>query len=235
MNEFEVIADLRTELGKGASRRLRRSGALLGVLYGADKDPVPLTFDGNQLRKQMESEAFFSHILTVKVNGEESQAVVKAMQRDPASEQVVHLDLQRVSSALELHIRVPLHFVNEEESPGRYHGGVISHLMVDVEVGCLPKDLPQYIEVDMLELDVGDSLHLSQLVLPEGVRLMVLAHDPDNDQTVVTIQHPQKLDEPTPEEALEAEGLEGEGEEEGEAVEGEPSTTAGPPGEEPGG
>ncbi len=223
MNEFEVIAEPREALGKGASRRLRRAGVVPGVLYGAGKDPVAVSLEASRLRKQMENEAFFSHVLTVKVGEEESQVVVKALQRNPANDEVIHLDLQRVSSTEELHIRVPLHFTNEEDSPGRRHGGVISHLMVDVEVGCLPKDLPAYIEVDMVSLDVGDSLHLTQLVLPEGVRLMALVHDPDQDSTVVTIQHPQKLEEEEPTE---------EGEEEGELAEGEEGPVDAPPASE---
>lgn len=195
MNQFEVIAEPRLALGKGASRRLRRTGRLPGVLYGAGKDPVSVSLEASRIGKQMENEAFFSHILAVKVGDEETQAVVKDLQRDPATSQVLHVDLQRVSSTEELHMRVPLHFMNEEDSPGRRHGGVISHLMVDVEIGCLPRDLPEYIEVDMSGLDVGVSLHLSELVMPERVRLMALVHDPDNDQPVVTVQHPQKLEE----------------------------------------
>ena len=194
MNQFEVIAEARSALGKGASRRLRRAGKLLGVLYGADKGPVSLSMEASRINKQMENEAFFSHILAVKVGGEEAQAVVKELQRDPATSQILHVDLQRVSSTEELHLRVPLHFLNEEDSPGRRQGGVISHLMVDIDVGCLPGDLPEYIEVDMSGLDVGDSLHLSDLVMPERVRLMALVHDPENDQPVVTVQHPQKLE-----------------------------------------
>ena len=194
MNQFEVIAEPRHALGKGASRRLRRAGRLPGILYGAGKNPVSISLETSRISKQMENEAFFSHLLAVKVGGEEAQAVVKALQRDPATSQVLHVDLQRVRSTEELHMRVPLHFVNEEDSPGRLHGGVIGHLMVDVEIGCLPKDLPEYIEVDMSRLDVGDSLHLSDLVMPERVRLMALVHDPDNDQAVVTVQHPQKLE-----------------------------------------
>ena len=195
MNQFEVIAEPRLALGKGASRRLRRTGQMPGVLYGAGRDPVSISIESSRINKQMENEAFFSHILAVKVGDEEAQAVVKDLQRDPATSQVLHLDLQRVSSSEELHMRVPLHFMNEEESPGRRHGGVISHLVVDVEIGCLPRDLPEYIEVDMAGLDVGDSLHLSDLLMPENVRLMALVHDPDNDQPVVTVQHPQKLEE----------------------------------------
>ena len=193
MNEFEVIAEPRSELGTGASRRLRRQGKLPGVLYGAARDPVSLTLDANRLGRQMENEAFFSHLLMVKVGDEETQAVVKAVQRDPATDQLLHVDLLRVSSTDELRLRAPLHFVGEEESPGRRHGGVISHLMVDVEIGCLPDALPEYIEVDLSGLDVGDSLHLSELRMPEGVRLMALVHDPGNDQPVATAQHPQKL------------------------------------------
>jgi large subunit ribosomal protein L25 len=197
MNQFEVIAEPRPALGKGESRRLRRAGRMPGVLYGAGKDPVSISLETSRISKQMESEAFFSHILAVKVGGEEAQAVVKDLQRDPATSQVLHVDLQRVSSSEELHMRVPLHFMNEEDSPGRRHGGVISHLMVDVEIGCLPKDLPEYIEVDMSDMDVGDSVHLSELIMPERVRLMALVHDPDNDQPVITVQHPQKLEEVT--------------------------------------
>ena len=194
MNQFEVVAEPRSALGKGASRRLRRAGRVPGVIYGAGKEPVSLSMEASRIGKQMENEAFFSHILAVKVDGEEAQAVVKDLQRDPATSQVLHVDLQRVSSTEELHMRVPLHFINEADSPGKRHGGVISHLMVDVEIGCLPRDLPEFIEVDMSDLDVGDSLHLSDLAMPDRVRLMPLVHDPENDQPVVTVQHPQKLE-----------------------------------------
>ena len=194
MNQFEVVAEPRSALGKGASRRLRRAGRVPGVLYGAGREPVSLSMEASRIGKQMENEAFFSHILAVKVDGEEAQAVVKDLQRDPATSQVLHVDLQRVSSTEELHMRVPLHFINEADSPGKRHGGVISHLMVDVEIGCLPRDLPEFIEVDMSGLDVGDSLHLSDLAMPDRVRLMPLVHDPENDQPVVTVQHPQKLE-----------------------------------------
>ena len=194
MNQFEVVAEPRSALGKGASRRLRRAGRVPGVLYGAGREPVSLSMEASRIGKQMENEAFFSHVLAVKVGGEEAQAVVKDLQRDPATSQVLHVDLQRVSSTEELHMRVPLHFINEADSPGKRHGGVISHLMVDVEIGCLPGDLPEFIEVDMSGLDVGDSLHLSDLAMPERVRLMPLVHDPENDQPVVTVQHPQKLE-----------------------------------------
>ena len=194
MNEFEVVAQPRTALGTNANRRLRRSGQIPANLYGGGKDPTPLSLEENRIRKQIENEAFAAHILTFKVEGEESQAVLKSVHRDPVTNRVIHMDFQRISARSEIHMHVPLHFVNEEDCPGKKAGGIITHLLVEVEVGCLPKDLPEYIEVDMASLDVGDSVHLSEITLPEGVHLMVLAHNPDNDQPVVSVQPPQKLE-----------------------------------------
>ena len=193
MNEFEVVARPRTGLGTNASRRLRRTGKIPAILYGGGKNPMPLSLEENRIRKQVENEAFASHVLSVKIEGEESQAVLKSVHRDPATERVIHLDFQRISASSEIHMRVPLHFVNEEDCPGKRAGGIVTHLLVEVEVGCLPKDLPEYIEVDMESLDVGDSVHLSELDVPEGVHVMTLVHNPDNDQPVVSVQHPQKL------------------------------------------
>ena len=194
MNEFEVTAQPRSALGTNACRRLRRSGMVPAILYGGGRDSMPLSLEENRIRKQIENEAFASHILTVKVEGEESQAVLKFVHRDPVSERIVHMDFQRVSASTEIHMHVPLHFINEDDCPGKKAGGIITHLLVEVEVGCLPKDLPEYIEVDMAVLDVGDAIHLSELVLPEGVHVMALTHNPDNDQPVVNVQHPQKLE-----------------------------------------
>ena len=209
MNEFEVVARPRTELGTNASRRLRREGRVPAILYGGGKEPRPLSLEENRIRKQIENEAFAAHVLTVKVDDEESQAVLKSVHRDPATERVLHMDFQRISATSEIRMHVPLHFVNEEGCPGRKAGGIVTRLLVEVEVGCLPKDLPEYIEVDMSALDVGDAVHLSELVLPEGVHVMALAHNPDNDQPVVSVQHPQKL-EAAAEEAAGEEGAEAE-------------------------
>ena len=209
MNEFEVVARPRAELGTNASRRLRREGRIPAILYGGGRDPIPLSLEENRIRKQIENEAFAAHVLTVKVDDEESQAVLKSVHRDPATERVLHMDFQRISATSEIRMHVPLHFVNEEHCPGRRAGGIVTHLLVEVEVGCLPKDLPEYIEVDMAALDVGESVHLSELVLPEGVRLMALAHNPEHDQPVVSVQHPQKL-EAAEEEAAGEEGAEAE-------------------------
>ncbi len=194
MSEFDVIAEPRSETGKGAARRLRRAGSVPGVVYGAGQDVALIKMPRHALEKQLNNEAFFSHILRVRVGGEETQAVVKALQRDPASNFVTHLDFQRVSSTQELHIRVPLHYMNEEDCPGKKAGGVVNHLLVDVEITCLPKNLPEFIEVDLSGLELGDSLHLSDLKLPEGVTFAT-ALDSEHDQAIVNIQHPQKIEE----------------------------------------
>jgi len=220
MNEYELRGDVRETGGKSAARRLRREGMIPAVLYGAGKDTLAIKLNANDVHKRLENEAFYSHILDVKVGNEGTQAVLKALQRDPATDRVVHMDLLRVSSTQEITMHVPLHFLNEEVSPGRKAGGVINHLLVDLEISCLPKDLPEYIEVDMAEMDIGDSVHLSELAMPEGVTLLAIAQDPEQDQPVVSIQHSQKFDEE--EEALLAEGEEAEeGEEGAEGAEGE--------------
>ena len=195
MNEYELQAELREGGGKGAARRLRREGMIPAVLYGAGKDAVSLKLNANAVGKQLANEAFYSHILEIKVDGEGTQAVLKALQRDPATDLVVHMDLLRVSSSQEITMHVPLHFVGEDTCPGIKAGGVANHLLVDLEISCLPKNLPEYIEVDMLHMDIGDSIHLSELKMPERVTLLALAQDPDHDQPVVSLQHSQKFEE----------------------------------------
>ena len=206
MNEYELRGELRQGGGKGATRRLRRDGMIPAVIYGAGKGTVSIKLNANEVHKRLQNEAFFSHILDVKVDGEDAQAVLKALQRDPATDLVIHMDLLRVSSRQEITMHVPLHFIDEDDSPGKKAGGVINHLLVDLEISCLPKDLPEYIEVDMSKLDIGDSLHLSELQMPQGVTLLALLQDPEHDQPVVSVQHSQKFDE-------EEEALLGEGEE----------------------
>jgi len=206
MNEYELLAEPREGGGKGVARRLRREGMIPAVLYGAGKDTVTIKLNANDVHKRLENEAFFSHILDVKVGGNGTQAVLKALQRDPTTEQVIHMDLLRVSASQEITMHVPLHFTGEDDCPGRKAGGVANHLLVDLEISCLPKDLPEYIDVDMSNMDIGDSLHLSNLVMPEGVTLLALAQDTEHDQPVVSLQHSQKFEEE--EEALLEEGEE---------------------------
>ena len=212
---FVVEAEPRTDLGKGASRRLRREGKVPGVIYGTGKEPVSISLEQNVLLHQLENEAFFSHILTVKVGKDEEQAILKDLQRHPSKPFIMHVDLQRVSAKEKIRVHVPLHFLNEEIAPGVKAGGLVSHNITEVEVSCLPKDLPEYLEVDLGSLDLEDVVHLSEIPLPKGVELMELLHGEGHDQSVITIHLPRGAKEE--EEAEEAEAGEvaaaGEGEE----------------------
>jgi len=194
MNDFEVGALKRDETGKGAMRRLRTTGRVPGVIYGTGGDPQNISLKANELRKHLEHEAFFSHILTVSIGGEKVQAVLKDLQRHPASYEVTHVDFLRVSATEELTMRVPLHFVNEERAPAHKAGGVFSHMLNDVEVSCLPGNLPEFIEVDLGGLEMGESVHLSGLAMPAGVSLAVDVSDAAHDHTVATVHMPHALD-----------------------------------------
>ena len=190
---IKVVAELRQDVGKGASRRLRRAGEKVpGIIYGGTREPQALTLDANELKKALEHEAFYSQILDVVVAGDTQQAVLRDIQRNPASEKVQHIDFLRVSADQEIDVHIPLHFLNEEKCVGvRLHDGSIVHNMNEVEIGCLPGNLPEYIEVDMAEVDVGDSIHLSDLKLPENVTIVALTHGEDYDASVVTVLSPR--------------------------------------------
>lgn len=197
MEDFAIVAAPRDDKGKGASRRLRRTGYVPGILYGADKDPVSIQLEHNDVMKHTELEAFYSHILTLKLPSGTERVVLKDMQRHPYKAQIMHMDFLRVRENEMLTMRVPLHFINEEKCVGvKDHGGVVSHLMTELEILCLPRNLPEYIEVDILALDVGDSLHLSDLKVPEGVEIAALASGGDPAQPVVSVQVPRVAAEP---------------------------------------
>jgi large subunit ribosomal protein L25 len=214
METFEITAQRRTDVGKGASRRLRHAGYVPAIIYGAGKEPVSLTLSHNELLKQLEHEGFYSHILTVNIDGQPEKAVLKDLQRHPYRPTVMHLDLQRVSDTQKLHMRVPLHFINENKCAGvKQGGGVISHHMTDVEISCLPKDLPEFIEVDLLNINLNEIIHLSNLVLPEGVELFA-THGSEHDRPVVSVHlaRGSKADEEEEAETAAAEGEDKEGE-----------------------
>lgn len=187
MNEFELTTSIRDESGSRASRRMRRRNTIPAVLYGAKKDPVSLSINANELNKKLENESFGSHILSLHVGDRKESAILKAVQRHPVSSQVIHLDFQRVSETRRIQLRIPLHFVNENLSPAKQAGGVISHLITEVEVICLPRDLPEAIIVDVSKMQLGQTLHLSELTLPEGIVLTALSHGMDQAVAVVSI------------------------------------------------
>jgi len=189
---FKVTATSRSDAGKGASRRLRRQGDVPGIVYGGDQPPVAISLSNNEMMKHLEHEAFYSHVLELDVDGVAQSVILKALQRHVYRAGILlHVDFQRVVAGQALHVHVPLHFVGDGASVGAKRGGVISHLLNEVEVICLPKDLPEFIEVDVSGLDIGESLHLSDLNLPAAIRLASLAHGESGDLAVVTVVPPK--------------------------------------------
>jgi len=212
-----LTAELRTDVGKGASRRLRRSGDKIpAIIYGAEETPQTLTLAVNELTKVMQQEAFYSQILDVMVEGKSNQAVVRDLQRNPANGRVLHIDFQRISADKAMHVSVPLHFINEDLCVGvKMGGGVISHNLTEVEISCLPADLPEFIEVDMENVELGFGVHLSGLTLPPGVTVVALTYGEDHDIPVVSVITPRggSLEDEELEETVgEGEGEEGEDE-----------------------
>ncbi len=208
-HQYDLVAEPRTDVGKGASRRLRKSGRVPGILYGGGDAPQAVTFDANALLRCMSEEAFFSSIVNVGVSGQTSPAIVRDYQTHPAKRAVLHLDLQRIVATEKLRIAVPLHFLNEAASKGvKESGGSVSHLLTEVEVSCLPKDLPEYIEVDIGGLELNQMLHLSDLALPAGVEIPGLVAGTASDQPVVTIQV-RRMEEAVAEEGEAAAAVEG--------------------------
>ena len=195
--DFELSCSVREDMGKGASRRLRRlSESIPAILYGGDKDPTSLTIAHKDIAKATASEAFFSQIITLKIGDKKEKAVVKALQRHPAKPFILHADFLRVSDKQTITVKVPIHFLNEDKCPGvKIGGGNILKTLNEIEVSCLPKDLPGYIEVDMLEVELGESVHLSDIKLPEGVISVALSVGEKNDLSVAIVQAPRGVAE----------------------------------------
>lgn len=191
---FELNAEVRNDTGKGASRRLRRAGKVPAILYGAGQSPQMLALEHNPVAHSLENEAFYSHILNVNVGGAAVRAVLKDLQRHPYKPIIMHMDLQRISETEKLRMHIPLHFTGEDKAPGvKQGGGVLSRFVTEVEVSCLPRHLPEYIQVDVGNLALNDTLHLSSLPLPEGVELVALLHG--NDLSVASIHIPRVVQE----------------------------------------
>ncbi|KTT49496.1 50S ribosomal protein L25 [Pseudomonas oryzihabitans] len=200
MVDFTLNAEVRSDLGKGASRRLRRNaGNVPAVIYGGDKAPTSITLVGKDLAKMLESEAAYSSVITLKVDGSNESVLVKALQRHPSKGYVLHADFLRVVAGQKLTAHVPLHFMNQETSVGvKQQGGEILHTINEVEVSCVPKDLPEFIEVDMAKVELDQTVHLSDLKLPAGVELVSLAHG--SDLPVASIHLPRIREEAAGEE-----------------------------------
>ena len=190
---FVVEAELRSDEGKGASRRLRRLEAKVpAIIYGGDSAPVSLSLIRKDLEKHLEKEAFYSAVIEVAYDGKKEKAILKALQRHPAKDFPMHADFFRVEANKAIKVSIPLHFTNEDTCVGvKMGGGRIQHTVNEVEVLALPADLPEFIEVDMTDVQVGDIIHLSDLQLPEGVTSTALALGDDRDMGVASVLAPR--------------------------------------------
>ncbi len=183
--QFELNAQQRTLQGTSASRRLRRASKVPGIVYGGEAAPQNIEVDHNDLLLKLKKEAFHSSIISLNVEGKKEQVLLRDYQMHAYRPLVLHIDFQRVDATHELHVKVPLHFVNEDIAPGvKLNGGLVNHVTTEVDIQCLAKDLPEFIQVDLAALNVGESIHLSQLKLPKGVKIV---HHSADDSVVVGI------------------------------------------------
>lgn len=186
---IEVVAQTRKVQGRGASRRLRHSGKVPGILYGGKTPPVNLELDHNALYHQLRDEKFHASILTLALDGAKQQVLLRAVNMHPWKTEVQHIDFQRVSADEKIHIKVPLHFVNAEKSPAiKEQGGLITHVLNEIDIRCLPADLPEFVQVDLSEISIGHSIHVRDLPLPKGVELGLGGNE---NPTVASAQIPK--------------------------------------------
>ncbi len=172
--QIEFNAKQREAQGTGASRRLRNAGRIPGILYGGEASPLAIEMDHNELFQALRKEAFYSSVLTMNLGGQKQMCLLRDVQRHPFRQIILHLDFQRIDATHKIHQKVPLHFVNADVAPGvKLGGGMVQHVMADLDVKCLPADLPSFIEVDLKDLESGHSMHVSQLKLPAGVELVL--------------------------------------------------------------
>lgn len=211
--EIVVNASKRELTGTGASRRLRRAGSVPGIVYGAEQSAVQITLDHNEIYHLLRKESFHASVLTMNIEGEKGQVVLRDTQWHAYKPLVMHVDFQRIKAGEKIHLKVPFHFINDEIAPGvKLQDGVITHVMNEIDVICLPQALPEYIEVDLKAMETGDSIHVSHLQIPEGVELALHG---DEDPVVVSCVAP-RVATAADEEAEAAEAAEAEEEAEGE-------------------
>ena len=188
-DEFDLIAEIREDQGKGASRRLRHEGKVPAIIYGAGRPPRAIVFDHNRVIQQLDNESFYSSVLNIKVGEKSQAAILKDVQRHPAKPVVMHMDFQRIVEDEEIKMLIPIHFLGEDVAPGvKEDGGKVTHLMTEVEVTCLPRHLPEYLDLDVSALGLDEMLKLSDIPLPEGVSIPALAQGEEADRDVVSIQ-----------------------------------------------
>jgi large subunit ribosomal protein L25 len=185
-----LTASTRTETGKSANRRLRRTGMVPAIVYGGKEGPVAITLEHRELSKEMKQESFYSQILNLSIDNKNQQVILKDIHRHPFKPAIMHMDLERVSADKLITVHVPIHYLNEANAKGvKTGGGIISHNLIDIEVSCLPAKLPEYIEIDLLNVDLDETIHLSDIKLPEGVTSVALNHK--DDKVVASIHVPK--------------------------------------------
>ncbi|MEE4659582.1 MAG: 50S ribosomal protein L25/general stress protein Ctc [Halieaceae bacterium] len=192
---FELTVEVREDKGKGASRRLRRlSDRIPAIIYGGDQPPQPLSIIRKDLEKALETEAFYSSILSLQLDGKTEKAILKDLQRHPSKDRVMHADFLRVSANVAIKISVPLHFINEDEAPGvKLEGGIVQYAITELEISCLPGDIPEYIEVDLGALNIGDNVHLTDIKMPAGVDSTALDMGEAQDLLVASVVAPRAV------------------------------------------
>jgi large subunit ribosomal protein L25 len=186
---FTLNAEVRTDLGKGESLRLRHAKKVPAILYGEGQAPVSLTLEHKHVFRAQQEEAFYSHVLTLNVDGKPVECLIKDMQRHPFKQIIMHLDFLRIDATHAIHTNAPIHFINEEEAVKK--GGTVAHHINDIAISCLPADLPEFIEVNVANLEIGQTLHLSDITLPKGVTSDELAKGESHDQAVATLNAPK--------------------------------------------
>ena len=214
MSDFELNAKVREDMGKGASRRLRRlADEVPAIIYGGKKNPQNISLLHKDLAHALENEAFYSQVIAINVDGKTEDVIIKDLQRHPAKARILHADFLRVDKKQKFTVRAPIHFTNEDNCVGvKMQGGVISHSMTELEISCLPADLPEFIEVDMAEVEIDQIVQISDIKLPEGVESVALSHGEDHDLPVAAIHKPKAAVEPA---AQAAEGEAGAASEQG--------------------
>ena len=219
--DFTLNAKGREDTGKGASRRLRRlAGEVPAIIYGGKKQPEQVSLAHKDVIKALENEGFFSQVISLDVDGKAEDVVIKDIQRHPAKAIVLHMDFLRVSKTTKLTTRIPLHFINEDVCVGvKMGGGLIAHSMTELEIQCLPQDLPEYLDVDMAEVEIGQTVHISDIKLPAGVESVALSYGEDHDLPVATVNKPKAVEEELPETSDEGESEADSDSSEGEASE----------------
>ena len=236
-DNIQLNAEPRADSGKGASRRLRRMNLVPAVVYGGDGDPQSISLDHDKFSHELESEAIYTQLIDLNIGKESDEVILRDLQRHPYKNRIIHADFFRIDKKKPINVVVPIHAVNTETCAGvKVDGGQLTQLTTEIEVICLPKYIPEYLEVDVAELHLGETLHLSEIKIPEGVEIVALTHGEENDASVISvvkIREEEIISDEAPD-AIEGEEAEAEGEGEGEAGDSEASgdTDSGEAGEE---